>query len=67
MKQCGGRARPPQNERSDLMKDNKERDVSPQELRKAIDNLSLADKLFINAVMQMGLAFEAAKAMGKQS
>jgi len=49
------------------MKDNKDRDVSPQELKKAIDKLSLADKLFINAVMQMGLAFEAAKAMGKQS
>lgn len=45
----------------------KERDISPKELKKAIDNLSLADKLFINAVMQMGLAFEAAKAMGKQS
>ena len=45
----------------------KDRDISPQELRKAIDKLSLADKLFINAVMQMGLAFEAAKAMGKQS
>lgn len=45
----------------------KERDISPQELKKAIDNLSLADKLFINAIMQMGLAFEAAKAMGKQS
>lgn len=45
----------------------KERDVSPQELKKAINNLDFADKLFINAVMQMGLAFEAAKAMGKQS
>ena len=49
------------------MKDNKDRDVSPKELKKAIDNLDFADKLFINAVMQMGLAFEAAKAMGKQS
>ena len=67
MKQCGGRARPPQNERSDLMKDNKERDISPQELKKAINNMDFADKLFINAIMQMGLAFEAAKAMGKQS
>lgn len=45
----------------------KERDVSPQELKKAINNMDFADKLFINAVMQMGLAFEAAKAMGKQS
>lgn len=45
----------------------KERDVSPKELKKAIDNLDFADKLFINAIMQMGLAFEAAKAMGKQS
>lgn len=47
--------------------DPKERDVSPQELKKAINNMDFADKLFINAVMQMGLAFEAAKAMGKQS
>lgn len=41
------------------------RDVPPEKVKAAVAGMSLADKLFTNAVMQMGLAFEAAKSSGK--
>ena len=41
------------------------RDVSPEKVKTAVAGLSFEDKLFANALMQMGLAYEAAKNKGK--
>lgn len=42
------------------------RDVSPEKVKTAVAGLSFEDKLFANALMQMGLAYEAAKNKGKK-
>ena len=46
------------NEHTDVKR---ERDVSPERFRKAVARMDYADKLFANAVMQLGLAFDMVK------
>lgn len=41
------------------------RDVAPEKVKAAVAGMSFEDKLFANALMQMGLAYEAAKNKGK--
>lgn len=41
-------------------------DTAPKQLSAALNKMTLADKLFAQAVMQMGLAFEAAKKQEEQ-
>lgn len=41
------------------------RDVSPEKVKAAVAGMSFEDKLFANALMQMGFAYEAAKNKGK--
>lgn len=41
------------------------RDVSPEKVKAAVAGMSFEDKLFANALMQMGLAYEAAKSKSK--
>ena len=41
------------------------RDVAPEKVKTAVAGMSFEDKLFTNALMQMGLAYEAAKNKGR--
>lgn len=41
-------------------------DTAPKQLSAALNKMTLAEKLFAQAVMQMGLAFEAAKKQEEQ-
>jgi len=41
------------------------RDVSPEKVKAGVAGLCFEDKLFANALAQMGLAFEAAKNKSK--
>lgn len=44
-----------------IRKNTGKNDVTPQALKKAASSMNFADKLFFNAIVQMALAFEAAK------
>ena len=46
-------------------KNTRVRDVPPEKVKTTVAGLSFEDKLFANALMQMGLAYEAAKNKGK--
>lgn len=46
-------------------KNTRVRDVPPEKVKAAVAGMSFEDKLFANALMQMGLAYEAAKNKSK--
>ena len=46
-------------------KNTRVRDVPPESIKAAITNIGFADKLMASGLMQIMLAFEAAKAAGK--
>lgn len=43
------------------------REVTPEQLKKAVTSRNFSEKLLFNAMLQMFLAFEAAKNAGKQA
>lgn len=43
------------------------RDVTPEQLKRAVAPRDFSEKLLFNAMLQMGLAFEAARNAGKQA
>lgn len=46
-------------------KNTRVRDVPPESIKAAVANMGFADKLMASGLMQIMLAFEAAKAAGK--
>lgn len=45
----------------------KSREVTPEQLKRAVTSKNFSEKLLFNAMLQMFLAFEAAKDAGKQA
>lgn len=43
------------------------REVTPEQLKRAVTSKNFSEKLLFNAMLQMFLAFEAAKDAGKQA
>lgn len=43
------------------------REVTPEQLKRAVTSKNFSEKLLFNAMLQMFLAFEAAKNAGKQA